>query len=67
MMYEDEEEEMEQEQQEEEPEIDPDEITSEQWQEACWVVISAYFDEKVNFLKFQWKITKKNHGKFSFS
>ncbi|CAB3402953.1 unnamed protein product [Caenorhabditis bovis] len=26
--------------------IDDDEITSEQWQEACWVVISAYFDEK---------------------
>lgn len=33
-----------------------DEITSEQWQEACWVVISAYFDEKVSFF---WKIRKK--------
>nr|CDJ94306.1 RNA polymerase domain containing protein [Haemonchus contortus] len=27
-------------------EEDNEEISSEQWQEACWVVISAYFDEK---------------------
>ncbi|EPB72072.1 ribosomal protein L3 [Ancylostoma ceylanicum] len=27
-------------------EEDDEEISSEQWQEACWVVISAYFDEK---------------------
>uniref|UniRef100_A0A0K0CZ74 DNA-directed RNA polymerase subunit beta n=1 Tax=Angiostrongylus cantonensis TaxID=6313 RepID=A0A0K0CZ74_ANGCA len=27
-------------------EEDPDEISSEQWQDACWVVISAYFEEK---------------------
>lgn len=26
---------------------DSDEISAEAWQEACWVVISAYFDEKV--------------------
>ena len=25
---------------------DEDEISSDQWQEACWQVISAYFDEK---------------------
>ena len=25
---------------------DDDEIVPEQWQEACWQVISAYFDEK---------------------
>ena len=23
-----------------------DEVTSDQWQEACWTVISSYFDEK---------------------
>ncbi|VDN50477.1 unnamed protein product [Dracunculus medinensis] len=27
-------------------EEEDEEISSEQWQEACWVVISAYFDEK---------------------
>lgn len=27
-------------------EEDPDEITADLWQEACWIVISAYFDEK---------------------
>jgi hypothetical protein len=27
-------------------EEDDEEISSELWQEACWVVISAYFDEK---------------------
>jgi hypothetical protein len=26
--------------------VDPDEFTSELWQEACWIVINAYFDEK---------------------
>lgn len=25
---------------------DSDEITSDMWQEACWIIISAYFDEK---------------------
>lgn len=25
---------------------DSDEITTELWQEACWIVISSYFDEK---------------------
>nr|KAF6282452.1 hypothetical protein mMyoMyo1_010089 [Myotis myotis] len=25
---------------------DEDEITSDSWQEACWIVISSYFDEK---------------------
>ena len=25
---------------------DPDEFTTELWQEACWIVINAYFDEK---------------------
>ncbi|ELK26387.1 DNA-directed RNA polymerase II subunit RPB2 [Myotis davidii] len=25
---------------------DKDEITSDLWQEACWIVISSYFDEK---------------------
>ena len=23
-----------------------DEVTSDMWQEACWIVISSYFDEK---------------------
>jgi hypothetical protein len=27
-------------------EDEDDEISTELWQEACWVVISAYFDEK---------------------
>lgn len=27
-------------------EEDPDEITADLWQEACWIVISSYFDEK---------------------
>ncbi|MFH4976328.1 hypothetical protein AB6A40_003037 [Gnathostoma spinigerum] len=31
---------------EEAPFEEDEEISSEQWQEACWVVISAYFDEK---------------------
>ncbi|OQR69127.1 DNA-directed RNA polymerase II subunit RPB2-like [Tropilaelaps mercedesae] len=31
---------------EEMEEEDPDEITADLWQEACWIVISAYFDEK---------------------
>ncbi|MCP9259544.1 DNA-directed RNA polymerase subunit beta [Dirofilaria immitis] len=31
---------------EEAPFDEDEEISSEQWQEACWVVISAYFDEK---------------------
>ncbi|KAJ1350335.1 DNA-directed RNA polymerase II subunit RPB2 [Parelaphostrongylus tenuis] len=30
----------------EEEDEDSDEISSDQWQEACWTVISAYFDEK---------------------
>ncbi|CAD6188327.1 unnamed protein product [Caenorhabditis auriculariae] len=46
MMYDDEEEEEMEHMEDEAEEIDIDEITSEQWQEACWVVISAYFDEK---------------------
>jgi DNA-directed RNA polymerase II subunit RPB2 len=25
---------------------DSEEISNEIWQEACWIVISAYFDEK---------------------
>lgn len=25
---------------------DSDEVTADSWQEACWVVISSYFDEK---------------------
>lgn len=25
---------------------DSDEITTDLWQEACWIVISSYFDEK---------------------
>lgn len=29
-----------------EAEDDSDEITTDLWQEACWIVISAYFDEK---------------------
>lgn len=29
-----------------EQEDDSDEITTDLWQEACWIVISAYFDEK---------------------
>jgi hypothetical protein len=29
-----------------EEEDEGDEISTELWQEACWVVISAYFDEK---------------------
>lgn len=32
--------------QSEEQEGDNDEITTDLWQEACWVVISSYFDEK---------------------
>lgn len=34
--------------QEEEPieEDDTDEVTPDQWQEACWIVINSYFDEK---------------------
>uniref|UniRef100_A0A915EJ38 DNA-directed RNA polymerase subunit beta n=1 Tax=Ditylenchus dipsaci TaxID=166011 RepID=A0A915EJ38_9BILA len=31
---------------EQQPETEDDEISTELWQEACWVVISAYFDEK---------------------
>ncbi|KXJ68840.1 hypothetical protein RP20_CCG001510 [Aedes albopictus] len=27
-------------------EEDPEEISHELWQEACWIVINAYFDEK---------------------
>ena len=27
-------------------EDDTDEITADRWQEACWIVISSYFDEK---------------------
>lgn len=29
-----------------EAEEDSDEITPDLWQEACWIVISSYFDEK---------------------
>ena len=29
-----------------ETEEDGDEITQDLWQEACWIVISSYFDEK---------------------
>lgn len=29
-----------------ETEDDGDEITADLWQEACWIVISSYFDEK---------------------
>lgn len=28
---------------------DEEDITPEQWQEGCWIVISSYFDEKGNF------------------
>lgn len=35
-----------------EEEEDDDEISTELWQEACWVVISAYFDEK-GYLKIK--------------
>ena len=28
------------------PDDESDEITTELWQEACWIVISSYFDEK---------------------
>ncbi|VDN08718.1 unnamed protein product, partial [Dibothriocephalus latus] len=31
---------------EDDPENDDDEITPDLWQEACWIVISSYFDEK---------------------
>ncbi|CAJ0955646.1 unnamed protein product, partial [Mesorhabditis belari] len=31
---------------EEENEVESEDISADQWQEACWVVISAYFDEK---------------------
>ena len=27
-------------------EDDTDEVTPDQWQEACWIVINSYFDEK---------------------
>ena len=27
-------------------EDDSDEVTQDRWQEACWIVISSYFDEK---------------------
>jgi DNA-directed RNA polymerase II subunit RPB2 len=29
---------------------DSEEISNEIWQEACWIVISAYFDEKGEIL-----------------
>ena len=29
---------------------DGDEISNEIWQEACWTVISAYFEEKGNLM-----------------
>lgn len=31
---------------------DGDEITQDLWQEACWIVISSYFDEKVQYYYF---------------
>ena len=40
-------------------EQEDEEIPNEIWQEACWIVISAYFEEKGQFLKDELAIIMK--------